>query len=820
MNEPFPIRAFRELRRRRVFSVAVVYVPAAWVVIEATATVFPLLGFAEWAVRLVLVLALLCFPLAMALAWLYDITPHGIRRTPAADGGTSAPACEPAPSAAGARAETAAGETMEPAGAANSSKSRVLGYMGVGLLLGVTTLGAYASSQYVIEGRPDRALAAAYSVKSRGDMIDYSSRDWLVLASFDSPAGDSTLALAFQTLLVQDIETGEHVRVVGGMGGVSRGKLAEVLARMLLPAETRIGTELACQIAEREGAAGVLSGQVLPLGDSYVLAASILEARECVEVIRVSATAPREEVAGATMAVSWELRKRLGESRSTIRGSPPLLPLTASSTEALRLLNQLAVEGAHWDTLRFRELASSALRLEPDFAMAHLELFMHFHWWQEYDRAIPHLVRAFELRDRLTRKERLVVEAHFYRTVESDPQRALERIERLIADYPEVEEYASSGVAVNAAWLGDWERTLHVSLEHIRRWPVRSATEGGNNQYLSRGNAAAAACALDRPAIAATLTPFLSGFYADIGSDSAAARLENSIDCREWGEADRLCGDQGVRHPFAHGMCGSVRIVRGKLRHAASDLEPLTKSQAPELSVTEIYRIAASLAEIDRLRGTPEQGWRRLQWARQTAPLGNMPASQRHLPRFILCTAAVELGRPDAFAECAIESEDPAAWDADGSFHWVLRAGAWSRRLLAARSLARGDAAAALRQAREAVQSNFENPASADHLLLARTFDAMGQTDSARHHYVESTRAGANCFSCYPASYAGGFYVPHTAPAYRRAGELAEAAADTAAALQYYRRFLDLWQYADAELQPQVDVVRRRVAALSLLPEG
>jgi tetratricopeptide (TPR) repeat protein len=817
MNELFPIRAFRELRRRRVFGVAVLYVPAAWVVIEATATVFPLLGFPDWSVRLVLMLALLGFPLAIALAWLYDITPHGIRRTPPAGGAVAEAGGARATAAAGTDAEVAAGEAVAAAPA--SPRSRALGYVGVGMLIGITTLGAYASSQYVIEGRPERALAAAYSVKSSGDMIDFSSRGWLVLASFDSPAGDSTLALAFQTLLVQDIETGEHVRVVGGMGGVSRGKLAEVLARMLLPAETRIGTELACQIAEREDAAGVLSGQVLPLGDSYVLAASILEARECVEVIRVSATAPREEVAGATMAVSRELRKRLGESRSTIRGSPPLLPLTASSTEALRLLNQLSVEGTHFDTLRFRELASSALRLEPDFAMAHMELFAHFAWWQEYDRGIPHLVRAFDLRDRLTRKERLYVEAAYYRTVASDPQRALERWERLIADYPEVEEYATASVAVAAAWLGDWERMLHVSLDHIRRWPVASATYRGPNQYLSRGNAARAACALDRPDIAATMIPFVGGFYAEFGIDTLAAHIEIAAVCGRWPEADRLCGDQRILHPLIHGMCGNVRVVGGKLRQAASELQSLTESEAPALSATEIYRTAASLAEIDRLRGTPEQSWRRLQWARQTAPLGNMPANQRHLPRFILCSTAADLGRADAFAECGIEGEDPAAWDADGSFHWVLRAGAWSRRLLAVRSLARGDAESALRQVREAVRSNFANPATADHLLLARAFDALGAADSARHHYVESTRAGG-CFSCYPASFAGGFYVPHTAPAYRRAGELAEAAADTAAALQYYRKFLELWQYADAELQPQVDVVRRRITALSLLPEG
>jgi len=74
---------FAELRRRKVFRVAVVYAVAAWLAIQVADAVFEPLGLPAWTLKLVIVLALLGFPLACALAWAFDVTPEGIERTPA-----------------------------------------------------------------------------------------------------------------------------------------------------------------------------------------------------------------------------------------------------------------------------------------------------------------------------------------------------------------------------------------------------------------------------------------------------------------------------------------------------------------------------------------------------------------------------------------------------------------------------------------------------------------------------------------------------------------------------------------------------------------
>lgn len=70
-----------ELTRRRVYRVAIVYVVVAWGSIEAADTIFPNLGLPGWTTTLVIALAALGFPVTLALAWIFDVTPAGIRRT-------------------------------------------------------------------------------------------------------------------------------------------------------------------------------------------------------------------------------------------------------------------------------------------------------------------------------------------------------------------------------------------------------------------------------------------------------------------------------------------------------------------------------------------------------------------------------------------------------------------------------------------------------------------------------------------------------------------------------------------------------------------
>jgi adenylate cyclase len=111
---------FAELRRRKVFRVAGVYLVAAWLVIQVADAVFEPMGLPAWSLRLVIVLAALGFPVACALAWAFDVTPGGIERTPAAPktAGAGPPAGAPEP--------VRIARTVPPAAAAEPSGAEPL----------------------------------------------------------------------------------------------------------------------------------------------------------------------------------------------------------------------------------------------------------------------------------------------------------------------------------------------------------------------------------------------------------------------------------------------------------------------------------------------------------------------------------------------------------------------------------------------------------------------------------------------------------------------------------------------------------------------
>jgi len=72
---------FAELKRRKVYRVAVAYAVGAWLVAQVVTQIFPVFEISHWALRLMIVLLIAGFPVALVLSWAFDITPQGIKRT-------------------------------------------------------------------------------------------------------------------------------------------------------------------------------------------------------------------------------------------------------------------------------------------------------------------------------------------------------------------------------------------------------------------------------------------------------------------------------------------------------------------------------------------------------------------------------------------------------------------------------------------------------------------------------------------------------------------------------------------------------------------
>src|SRR5215471_16325850 len=76
---------FSELKRRNVYKVAVAYAVVGWVIAQIATQIFPVLEIPNWVIRLVIVLIAIGFPIALVIAWAFEATPEGIKRTEVAD---------------------------------------------------------------------------------------------------------------------------------------------------------------------------------------------------------------------------------------------------------------------------------------------------------------------------------------------------------------------------------------------------------------------------------------------------------------------------------------------------------------------------------------------------------------------------------------------------------------------------------------------------------------------------------------------------------------------------------------------------------------
>jgi TolB-like protein/Flp pilus assembly protein TadD len=76
---------FAELKRRNVYKVAIAYAVIAWLLMQIATQVFPFLEIPNWAIRLVIMLIVIGFPIALVIAWAFELTPEGLKRTEFAD---------------------------------------------------------------------------------------------------------------------------------------------------------------------------------------------------------------------------------------------------------------------------------------------------------------------------------------------------------------------------------------------------------------------------------------------------------------------------------------------------------------------------------------------------------------------------------------------------------------------------------------------------------------------------------------------------------------------------------------------------------------
>ena len=614
------------------------------------------------------------------------------------------------------------------------------------------------------------------------------ARAKILVADFDNRSTDPSLGRTLTEAFRIDLSQSPVVRVMTG------DEIGAVLKRMERPESTAVTQGVAQEIAQREGIPAIITGDVAPVGQGYLLSARVLSTGDGSELAADRETAESET--GILMALgrlSSSIRGKIGESYRSLRDTPPLENVTTGSLEALRLYtrgNQAEVAGDLRQAVDFYRQATLA---DTSFGMAYRKLAVNL----QNAGAPASEVRAaaalaFRHSDRLPPVERGLAAGYYYRTVEPDPGKAMAAYRAVLAINPE-HDIALNNLGVELNALGRWAEGESV---YARAAAANDSTVFQNFDGLiiaqyNQGHADAARrtlAAFHRKLPGLADATMFDGYlqYADGRWDSAAATARRLGGAEQAAPYVRRAGD---------GLLLAVLEVQGRLAAAtaiAARREQIA-AQSRDSGLALRYMVQRARADVLLLDRADAAG-RLLDSALRRYPLDAMDPANR--PWFELIFANAVSGRA-AQARALFDRwthEVPA--ERRGSGYGVARAF-----VLAAEGKP-AEARAAFRLGADSSGCN-----ACLEPWIARAWEAESAPDSALAHYERFLDAPEAM---------GWSRDQHLRPwVLRRAGELAAQFGRRQMAIQRYSQFAELWKNADPDLQPVVRDVRARIAKLT-----
>jgi Flp pilus assembly protein TadD len=259
------------------------------------------------------------------------------------------------------------------------------------------------------------ALAAgAWYFWPRGPKL--TSKDSIVLADFTNTTGDSVFDGTLRQGLAAQLAQSPFLNIV------SDQQLTRTLRLMGQPAGTRLTDTLARQVCQRTGSAAVLNGSIAQIGSQYNL---ILNAENCStgeSLASAQAVAgDKNHVLESLGTVATSIRGKLGESLASIQKfDKPLADVTTPSLEALQAFTLGRQAVLNGDNSAAVAPFQRAIALDPNFAMAYATLGTSYSNLGETSAAAESLKKAYDLRDRVSERERFYISSHYQQMVTGD----------------------------------------------------------------------------------------------------------------------------------------------------------------------------------------------------------------------------------------------------------------------------------------------------------------------------------------------------------------------------------------------------------------
>lgn len=292
-------------------------------------------------------------------------------------------------------------------------------------------------------------------------------KDTVVLADFANSTGDPVFDGTLRQGLAVQLEQSPFLSLVPD------ARVQQTLSMMNQPADTRLTPQLAREVCQRTSSAAVLEGSIATLGNQYVVG---LRAEDCrtgkVLDDQLVQAAKKEDVLNALSQLASKFRASVGESLATVQQHDvPLQEATTSSLQALQAysmgwkLNSSA--GAEVGLSFFKR----AVEIDPQFAMGYASLGLYYGTTGESDLAAENIRKAYELRDRVSDKEKFFITAYYNGRATGNQEKAQQICEQWAQVYPR--EWSPHAFLSGFVYLvlGSYEKAAQESRKVIELAP-------------------------------------------------------------------------------------------------------------------------------------------------------------------------------------------------------------------------------------------------------------------------------------------------------------------------------------------------------------
>ncbi|MEP7066397.1 MAG: protein kinase [Gemmatimonadota bacterium] len=612
-------------------------------------------------------------------------------------------------------------------------------------------------------------------------------RQPILLAEFENRAPDSTLGPTLTEALRVDLSQSQSVKLLDGEA------VAGGLTRMQMSASTVLKPVVARELAQREGVPAIVTGEIDPVGKSYVISAKVISAANGSALTALRETAANDaELIPAIDRLSRALRERIGESLVTIRADQPLEHVTTASLDALRKYTQaqrLADAGREDDAI---PLLKEATTIDSSFAMAWRKLAVNLsNHGAPYAQVADAASHAYRNRNHLSELENQAATAFYSDNVEFNPSKTAAAYRTILAIDPD-NSIGLNNLSLLLLGQRHFAEAESLAVKCIATGQFSNCPLNAIASQVAQGELSRADSTLALWERKAPVDPSMKGVlylaptwrYEYAEAERRARERVNTASTTFW--KDLSAGD-----------LASIESAQGRLANGEADIRAAAAIDDSSEAMGLYFRRVAQLAQMDlRHQVRVSQAIASLSEARARHPFASIDPTERQYPQLAVAYALggkVDDARSlmEEYARSmppALQKVDPDRYEALGNI-----------------ALVQGRFADALKNFQQMRVTN--QCAVCGIFEIAQAFAKLDQPDSALAYYTQYVSKG----DAFRVRLDG----DHLASAYQRLGELYEAKGDRKRAVEFYQKLIELWKNADPELQPIVTDAKQRVARLS-----